>query len=43
MEPPKKLPKFAFKGVEGVGAVGGGGDDPEEEVEYEYEEVEEEA
>jgi hypothetical protein len=41
MEPPKKLPKFAFKGVEGVG-VSSGVDAEEEEVEYEYEEVEEE-
>ena len=40
MEPPKKLPKFAFMGVEGIATTGG---DPEEEVEYEYEEVEEEA
>ena len=38
MEPPKKLPKFAFKGVEGIASAG----DEEEEVEYEYEEVEEE-
>lgn len=43
MEPPKKLPKFAFKGVEGVGAPGAAAEDLEEEVEYEYEEVEEEA
>jgi hypothetical protein len=41
MEPPKKLPKFAFKGVEGVGVSGGGDAEEEEEVEYEYEEVEE--
>ena len=41
MEPPKKLPKFAFQGVEGLQTGGGGGGD-EEEVEYEYEEVEEE-
>lgn len=43
MEPPKKLPKFAFKGVEGVGVTGAVGEGEEEEVEYEYEEVEEEA
>ena len=42
MEPPKKLPKFAFKGVEGLTTPGGGEDAEEEEVEYEYEEVEEE-
>lgn len=39
MEPPKTLPKFAFKGVEGLGDSSGVVDD--EDVEYEYEEVEE--